>query len=154
MAIRRATPGDLAAVLRIADGGFFGDDPFEAKWLIDKLAEPGTVLQVDDAGVGCVRGFLLTQKYAAGTVIRIIAVDPQFRRQGVGTGMLARVKGKAGAWVRVENAASRGMFERAGWVQSVPLWREAFKPADHSGDWVYFAKEPRPARTAMSKTAG
>lgn len=138
MGIRKAVPGDLAACLQINTDGFTGDDPFDAAWLVAKVAEPGTTLFVDDAGVGVVRGFLLTQRYDLGTIVRIIAVGAQFRRQGVGSGLLGKVKHPAGAWVRKENKASRGMFGKAGWVEAVPHWEEATKPASHSGGWVFY----------------
>ena len=140
MGVRRAVPSDLSAVLRIGAGGFVGDDPFDAQWLVDKLAEPGTQLVVDDAGANLIRGFLVIQRYTSGTVVRLIAVDPQFRRQGVGKRLLARVKGPAGAAVREENAPSRAMFEKAGWEQTVKEWVEESKPSEaHSGNWVYYA---------------
>ena len=140
MAIRRANPGDLSDILRISGDGFFGDDPIDAAWLVGECSKPGTLLQVEDAGAGCIRGFLLTHKYTGYSIIRLIAVDPKFRRQGVGRGLLAKVRGKAGAWVREENEASRTMFERAGWRVSVPKWTEAEKPQSHSGNWIYFAR--------------
>lgn len=138
MGIRRATPGDLAAVLKINSEGFVGDDPFDAAWLVAKLAEPGTRLVVDDAGVNVMRGFMLTQHYASGVEVVLIAVDRQLRRHGVGRRLLARVKGPAGAWVRKENAASRALFAGAGWEQSVSEWTEAEKPEKHSGEWCYY----------------
>lgn len=138
MGVRQAKPCDLAACLRINAAGFVGDDPFDAAWLVERTALPGTLLLVDDAGAGVIRGFVLTQRYATGTKLLIIATDPQFRRQGVGRRMLGRVKAPAGAWVRKENEASRAMFTKAGWHEEFSGWQEADKPSQHTGEWCYY----------------
>lgn len=140
MAIRTAVPGDLTAVMRIARQGFTGDDRFGTVWLIKKLAEPGTRLMVDDPGCGVIRGFLLTQTYDLGCIVRLIATEKGFRGQGVALGLAKTVTGPAGAWVRVENTASRKTFEKAGWTLAVEGWAEAKRPEKHSGDWVFYTK--------------
>ncbi len=143
MGIRKAVPSDLAAVLRINADGFVGDDPFDASWLVEKLQHPGTRLVVDDAGVGVIRGFLLTERYQIGTEVKLIAVHQQFRRQGVGSRLLSRVRGPAGAWVRKENAASRAMFTARGWEETAGLVEQEAPAEAHSGEWVYFLLSER-----------
>ena len=138
--LRRADVADLTAIMRIARKGFTGDDRFGLVYLVKLLAMPGTECWVEDAGVGVVRGFILIQKFAAGTIVRLIATDPGCRKQGVGKTLLSVVKAPAGAWVRVENEASRTLFARDGWTVSVPTWAEPKRPTKHTGDWVFFLK--------------
>lgn len=141
--IRLATPADLIMVLRICRQGFAGDDRFGALWFLKKVAEPGTVLQVDDAGLGAIRGFLLTQAIEQGTLVRMIGVERGYQRQGVGTGLLATVTGPAGAWVRDENVASRTLFTRAGFRTAVPEWTEDARKKNpiHTGKWLLFVRD-------------
>lgn len=133
--IRVAVPGDLAAVLSIASAGFSAVDRIGPAWLVRMLARPGTVLFVDKLGPDCVRGFVLVEAFQGGQLVRLIAVSPSHRRQGVGRGLLAKLSARveAGAWVRVENAASRGMFDAAGWTG-------ATRPSRRKGEWVYFVR--------------
>jgi GNAT superfamily N-acetyltransferase len=134
MAVRPARPADILPVLQIAQDAFQGQDgPIGASWLCRRLADPGTRLVVDDAGVGLVRGFILLVRYAAGTRVRLVAVGQNYRRQGVGGRLLSVVRGPASAWVRSENAASRGLFSGAG-------WEEAIAPRRRKGDWAYYVR--------------
>ncbi len=130
--IREATPSDLAAVLEIAADGFKGEDRIGPAWLVRKLAQPGTTLHVESLGADCVRGFVLIERYRPGELVRLIAVAPSHRRQGVGRAMLGKIRAPASAWVRAENAASRAMFEGAGWGL-------ATQPTRREGEWVYFS---------------
>lgn len=145
--IREAVPADLVSIMRIARQGFTGDDRFGTVWFIKKLAEPGTECWVEDAGVGVIRGFIVLQKYAAGTIVRLIGTDKGCRRSGVASALLHETvthkDAQAGAWVRVENTASRGTFERAGWKISVPTWAEPKKPVTHTGDWVFYVNKEK-----------
>lgn len=139
--IRPAVPADLSTVMRICRQGFRGDDRFGTVWLVKKLAEPGTTCYVDDAGIGVVRGFIILQKYEAGTIVRLIGTDSGCRKQGVGSALLSGAvdpRVPHGAWVRVENEASQQLFRKAGWKIAVATWAEPKKPKDHTGDWVFF----------------
>jgi ribosomal protein S18 acetylase RimI-like enzyme len=134
--IRPALPGDLDAVLRIGATSFAHDaDRFGATWLVRRLARPGTELFVDSPGAGIVRGFLLVERYATGTVVKLVATDPQFRQQGVARRLLATVRGPAATWIRTENAPSRATFEAGGWVQTAP-------PKARSGEWTFYTLPP------------
>lgn len=128
---RPAMPGDLQSVLDIAAAGFTLDR-FGPAWLVRRVSLSGVSLMVDDAGAGLVRGFILASLYDTGFRVDYIAVGPEYRRQGVGRRLLAAVRGPASAWVRSENAASRGLFAAAGWELAVP-------PRTRKGDWCYFA---------------
>lgn len=139
--IRDAVPADLTAVMRIARQGFHGDDRFGVVWLIKVLAQPGTRMVVEDAGVGVIRGFLLTQTYAAGTMVRLIAVDPGARNQGIAKTLLSSLPDhQCGAWIRRENEASQRTFAAAGFKVATATWSEAKKPERHTGDWVFYAR--------------
>ena len=142
--IRAAVPADLVSVMRIARQGFTGDDRFGTVWLVKKLAEPGTECWVEDAGIGVIRGFIVIQKYEAGTIVRLIGTGLGFRKQGVGLALLTALtdrKVPIGAWVRSENIASQKTFEKAGFKVAVPTWAEPKKPVRHTGDWVFFVKD-------------
>lgn len=143
--IRKAVPADLVSIMRIARQGFVGDDRFGTVWFIKKLAEPGTECWVEDAGVGVIRGFIVLQEYPLGTIVRLIGTDKGCRRSGVASALIRETVSKdtlTGAWVRAENVASRGTFERAGWKISVTSWAESKKPAAvHSGNWVFFVNK-------------
>lgn len=131
--IRRAGIHDLKSALSICRE-CFDADRFGPARLLDWLAA-GAVLTVDDAGAGLLRGFVLAERRPAGRWLRYIAVARAFRRRGVGSALLASVRGPAFAWVRAENAASRGMFGAAGWTLAHdPRTRRA-------GDWCYFTRE-------------
>jgi len=131
VAIRRATAGDLAAVLRIAREAFDRVDRPNAAWLVRESAVPGTELLVDDAGAGLVRGFVMIRTWPAGSLVRLVATDPNYRRQGVGRGLLARAVAPCGAWVREANAASRAMFAASGFAD------EGTRVAKDGG-WIYY----------------
>ncbi len=133
MGVRAAKPCDLAAVLAVARDGFRSPDLFGPRWLVDTLARPGTSLLVESPGAGVVRGFLLTERYPTGTVVRYVAVGQCYRCQGVGRRLLARVNGPGSAWVRSENAASRALFASAG-------WRPEIAPRKRRGEWFYFVR--------------
>ena len=135
--IRPAQVCDLDDVLRISRAGFLArEDRFGAGWLVSVLALPGTRLWVESPGVGVIRGYLLTESYQTGTLARLVAVDPDYQRQGVGRRLLAMVAAPGSAWVRTENVASRGLFTAAGWemANDPPKRRRA-------GSWVYFVRE-------------
>jgi ribosomal protein S18 acetylase RimI-like enzyme len=118
--IRDAVPSDLAAVLAIGAAGFAPTDRPGPGWLVKKLAQPGRRLLVDTIGPGVIRGFLLTESHPTGTVARIVAVAPEFRRQGIGRGLLATIDGPGLAWVRTRNTASQALFTAAGWTLATP----------------------------------
>jgi ribosomal protein S18 acetylase RimI-like enzyme len=133
MGVRAAKPCDLAAVLAVAREGFTGPELFGPRWLCDTLANPGTAMLVESPGANVVRGFLLTERYLTGTVVRYIAVGACYRKQGVGRRLLARVNGPASAWVRAENIASRSLFTASG-------WRSEIAPRQRRGEWCYFVR--------------
>ena len=133
--IRHAKPGDIAAVLAIARYSFTApDDRFGAAWLVHHIASPGVQLQVDAPGASILRGFLLTEKYPTGTLVRAVAVASEFRQQGVGRGLIEALRGPVSAWVRVENTASRMLFEGCGFAPSpAPRKRNA-------ASWCYYTR--------------
>lgn len=131
MAVRPAVPADLRAVVAIGRESFFGEDAFGATWLVGKLAQPGTALLVEDAAITLVRGFILTEHHQLGTVVRLIAVLPDARREGIGRLLLASVTGPAWTWIRETNEASQRLFSSMGWVEAEP-------PRKRRGDWRYY----------------
>lgn len=131
--IREAKPSDLAAVLEIAASGFERIDRATADWLVKELNLPGVILYVDSLGPSGVRGFVLIERYTEGDSVKIIAVHPGHRAQGIGRKLLAKAGKSAGAWVRAENKASRAMFTRDG-------WKIASKTTKKPGEWVYFVR--------------
>lgn len=118
--IRPAVPADLKAVVQIAKQSFFDDDAFGCTWLCGKLANAGTQLYVDDAALSLIRGFLLLETHQLGTIVRLIAVAPNARKQGVGRALLELVKAPAFTWIRDENEASQALFKSMGWVEAEP----------------------------------
>lgn len=119
--IRAAIPADLAAVVRIAKACFTGEDAFGPGWLLKLLEYPGTVVYVDDASAGVIRGFMVLMTHPLGTIVRLIAVDTEYRGQGVGKALLASVQSPAFAWVRDENTASLNLFKAMLWNETEPV---------------------------------
>lgn len=119
--IRAAIPADLAAVVRIAKACFTGEDAFGPGWLLKLLECPGTTLAVEDASAGVIRGFMVLMAHPLGTIVRLIAVDTEYRGQGVGKALLASVQSPAFAWVRDENTASLNLFKSMLWKETEPM---------------------------------
>ncbi len=158
--IREAKPQDLREVIRICSASFNRKERFDAAWLVEILAEEAT-LYVDDAGIGVLRGFMILKKVTYGTCVRFIAVAPEFRKQGVGKGLLAIVDGPAYAWVREENKASQAMFESSGWFVSYTsatdkngkssLWRRYHLEKEESEDIIKERNVPTAKRRKVGK---
>lgn len=132
--VREALPADLWAVWRLMRDAFPDDRPKLAEWLRE-LSWPGTWLYVEDAGASLVRGYVMIRgDHARGYLVRQIAVDPSYRRQGVGRSLLAVVPTPAAAWIREANSASRALFEGAG-------FRLSAHPASSEppGDWLLYS---------------
>lgn len=119
--IRAAIPADLAAVVRIAKVSFTGEDAFGPGWLLKSLEYSGVTLVVEDASAGVIRGFMMLGAHPLGTIVRLIAVDTEYRGQGVGKALLASVQSPAFAWVRDENTASLNLFKSMLWKETEPV---------------------------------
>lgn len=135
--IRAAKPCDLEAVLRISREAFKEpEDRFGrqgASWWLHTLAQPGTRLRVETPGPGLIRGYLLLVRYLSGDLVRLIAVDKTYGGQGIGKRLLATITASTSAWVRANNAPSRGLFESAGWtLASAPT------KIRRRGSWVFY----------------
>lgn len=130
--IRKAIPADLAAVVRISKASFTGDDAFGPGWLLKLLESSGTEMYVDDASAGVVRGYVVLCAHPLGSIVRLIAVDPEFRGHGSAKALLESVKRPAFAWVRTSNTASLNLFKAMGWEATDP-------PGRKRRDWHYLA---------------
>lgn len=94
---------------------------------------------VDDAALSLLRGYILTEQHQLGTIVRLIAVAPSARKQGVGKALLETVKGPAATWIREENEASQALFRSMGWVEAEPPHNRRKREV-----WRYFKLDQRP----------
>lgn len=128
--IRPAIPADLASVVRISKASFTADDAFGPFWILKLLETSGTQITVDDASAGVIRGYVVTCSHPLGTIVRLIAVAPEFRGVGSAKALLATVPGPAFSWVRTGNTASLNLF-------AALRWRETDPPGRRRKDWRY-----------------
>ncbi|ODA68448.1 putative acetyltransferase [Methyloligella halotolerans] len=120
--------------------GYPLDDPYELGNL-DELPE-------------LLRPMVKLEAQAPGSwYVNVLATFPEFRRRGVGEGLLAVADEKAreagaatlsvivGSW----NQGAARLYERAGYVESAR--QEAHPPAEwtHRGEWVLMVKAPETA---------
>lgn len=127
--IRPAQVSDLAQVLSITKASAPWID-FTPGWLVKQLATPGMTLQVEDAGGGIVRGYMMTAQKEQGLFVELIATSPFHRGKGVGKALLAGVFAPAFTYIAQENTASRGLFESCGWRLTEPPRKKS--------DYVYY----------------
>ncbi len=125
--LRRASPGDLDAILRI-EAAVFGN-PWAPQAYLDEIERPMAHVEVAAEPDGHVVGFSCTwHVVAAGETeahLLRIAVDPQRQRQGIGgdllRGVLERAAQGGGCRVLLEVGASnlpaRRLYEALGFVE-------------------------------------
>jgi ribosomal-protein-alanine N-acetyltransferase len=111
LTIRRGDAGDLAVVARIQESS-----PEASQWEPrDYLAHDFAVAVCDDR----VAGFAVARRVAnAESEILNLAVDPAFRRRGIGRMLVDEIRlrhpGDIFLEVRESNQAARGFYERLG----------------------------------------
>ena len=120
---RAAGPGDLEAILAIEQASF--SIPWTRIALDPELEPDGRHQPVIALIDGKAVGFALVWVIADERHLVNFAVDPSFRRQGIGRQMLEGVIGRArdeGATmvtleVRATNEAARGLYREAGFME-------------------------------------
>lgn len=133
--LRGATPGDAEALYRWRTeprdrAAYFIEEPIpyedHVRWLAARLARDATRIYMIEAE-GALAGMVRFERTAAGEAEVAIAIDPTWRRQGVGAAALAEAIPRAArelgaktfvAIIRPENQASLQLFERAGFADA------------------------------------
>jgi ribosomal-protein-alanine N-acetyltransferase len=122
--IRRAMPGDLAAIARIEQASF--SDPWTDDALATALDRMVMLVAAEDEGSGDgaagVVGYVVALVVAPDAEVADLAVAPEARRRGVGRVLLARALDVLAELevravhleVRESNRAARTLYESAG----------------------------------------
>jgi ribosomal-protein-alanine N-acetyltransferase len=115
--IRRLAYGDLPGVLSIERRSF--PAPWSLAMFVLELSKPGGVCLAADTGDG-IAGYLVCSRYADVWHLMNVAVDPEWRREGIAEGMIETMLDTAGRdgrytlEVRVSNHGAIAMYERIG----------------------------------------
>ena len=141
LSIRTAAAADLPGFARLQAESF--EEAWSAPEIEALLAGPGGfgLAAVED---GRLSGFLIGRAAGGEAEILTVAVEPDFRRGGLGAALVERAAGvaaEAGASslfleVAVDNAAALQLYEGAGFS------RAGFRPA-------YYARKDAPAADAL-----
>ncbi len=123
MRLRQARARDAADIARIEASST------SAAWspaqVLASLDLQTTVAWVAETADGTVAGHLMISAVAGSAEVLILAVDPAFRRRGVGRSLLRAAhdswpsRGVTEAWleVRCDNAAAIALYEGLGWTR-------------------------------------
>ncbi len=141
MSIRPAAPDDLAAFARLQADSF--EEAWSAPEIEALLAGPGG-FGLAAVEHGRLSGFLIGRAAGGEAEILTVAVEPDFRRGGLGAALVERAAGvaaEAGASclfleVAVDNAAALQLYQSAGFS------RAGFRPA-------YYARKDAAAADAL-----
>lgn len=127
---------DSLSVKALTKGPILRED--HEAWVAQRLADTGTIMQmieIDGTSVGQIR----LQQGASGTYAVDIYIEPGHRGRGLAAWAVAEAVGKLAqvysyvivvALVRVENAASVALFQRAG-----------FAEVDRSDEFITFERK-------------
>jgi ribosomal-protein-alanine N-acetyltransferase len=116
------TPADLDEVLAIERLSF--SNPWHASTFQGEMENDGISFPevAVDLGENRIAGYIMVWKIRDDVQINNVAVHPDFRRSGIGEGMIRRVldwaRSAGGAFVslevRVSNAGARSLYEKLG----------------------------------------
>ena len=133
--VRPAAEADLSFVSTLSEAAFGRDPP--ARWseasLLEWLSEQGTMLSVALLGSETV-GYYVARQAADEVELLSVAVEPGFRRRGVGAALLEDLhhRSRAGGArvvfleVRASNRAAVTLYARRGYTQA------GLRPRSHS----------------------
>jgi [ribosomal protein S18]-alanine N-acetyltransferase len=119
--VRRLGVRDLAAIESIERLSY--RTPWSRSMFAGELAKPSSVcLGACDADTGLLIGYAIVSRYVDAWHVMNLAVDPTYRRRGVGMALLERLfeatagDGRRGYTleVRVSNTGAMRLYERAG----------------------------------------
>lgn len=118
--IRRMKRRDIEAVEALAASAFYENPQQYGRRQIERNLDDSMVVNLVDIDeiTDHMRGFIVFEKCVNGPapwLVCWIAVDESYQRQGVASGLLARVPKPAWAWVWWANEPSRKMFEKNGY---------------------------------------
>lgn len=128
--LRRARPGDLAALIALEAASFAAVDRFPRRSWRRLLAVPTAVVVVAQAPTLGLHGAICALLRANATVARIysLAVHPDARGQGLGQRLvlgldrhLPKRIATLSLEVRCTNAAALGLYQRLGFAPAGPL---------------------------------
>lgn len=123
IAIRPARPSDHPHFLRLfPELGV--DDPLPSAEKFERELMPTTILAEAN---GAVAGYAYFQRLGDTTYVRHVATAPTHRRQGIGTALLAAIRGMfaTGRWclnVKTDNTAAIALYEGQGLRQTFRSW--------------------------------
>jgi ribosomal-protein-alanine N-acetyltransferase len=119
--VRRLGARDLSAIETIERLSY--RTPWSRSMFAGELAKPSSVcLGAYDAHTGALIGYAIVSRYVDAWHVMNLAVEPVYRRRGVGTALLERLfeatagDGRRGYTleVRVSNTGAMRLYERAG----------------------------------------
>jgi ribosomal-protein-alanine N-acetyltransferase len=116
--IRRLTYADLPQVVAIERRAF--PTPWSLAMFVLELSKPGGVCLAAVDGHRQLTGYLICSRYDVVWHVMNVATDPQQRRRGVATGLLAALLERVGddakltLEVRTSNTAAIALYERFG----------------------------------------
>jgi ribosomal-protein-alanine N-acetyltransferase len=116
--IRRLAYADLPQVIGIERRAF--PTPWSLAMFVLELSKPAGVCLAAVDGEGTLAGYLVCSRFEDAWHLMNIAVDPERRRHGIGTGMLNELLATVGSEaqltleVRTSNAGAIALYERFG----------------------------------------
>jgi ribosomal-protein-alanine acetyltransferase len=121
--VRPASRADLPELARLEQRAF--SDPWSEAQLLEAFGWSGSLMLVTEAA-GQITGYVLARSIVDEGEILSIAADPDLRRAGIGSALLAAAtavleeRGVRSLWleVRTSNVAARSMYAAAGFVES------------------------------------
>jgi ribosomal-protein-alanine N-acetyltransferase len=150
---RRLSARDLAAVDRIERLSY--PTPWSRSMFAGELSKPSSLCLGAFDEEERLHGYLIASRYVDAWHVMNVAVDPESRRNGIGTALLRRLfeltaaEGRRGYTleVRVSNAAAIRLYERVGFrARGV---RRAYY-TDNREDALIMWRDPAPDRVASA----
>ena len=146
--IRRLELRDLAAIERIERASY--PTPWSRSMFAGELAKPSSIcIGAFDPETDELRGYMIISRYVDAWHVMNVAVDPDFRRQGIATTLLARLFERTAdderrgytLEVRVSNAGAIRLYEQLGFE---PRGIRRGYYTDNREDALIMWREPAP----------